>query len=142
MLDIRTHSIGYSTQLSKWFWAMSKVLEPGHRMPSNHYKRNTPLPTDICVARNVNNHCNGLYQRIWYTLQQVALQRSMATYTYVLVRCANKCCKLCNGCWQHLLCVGNSRSNLSIYSKHRTLIFISQHIPQALDNPLKRDKKN
>jgi len=34
-----------------------------------------------------------------------------------------------------------------VYSKHRTLIFIAQHIPQALDNPnlnnpLKRDKKN
>ena len=61
---------------------------------TNHYKMTPPLATHICVAKTPYKRWQGLYQRMYYVLQYLVLQESIATHIYVLVSGDNKRCKL------------------------------------------------
>lgn len=60
----------------------------------HHYKMTPPFATHICVAKTPYKRWQGLYQRMYYVLQYLVLQESIATHIYVLVSGDNKRCKL------------------------------------------------
>jgi hypothetical protein len=72
------------------------VVRESHPMHLHGHtlQKTPPLATHICVSTSQNKCWYDLYQRIRYALFKVALQGSIATHIYVLVRGVCKRCML------------------------------------------------